>query len=177
MSITIRNRPAKIGKHVNTRTEFHGEESHPAVDIPIEGLMLDSHELNALLEDPKAHGTLFRTAPGGPIEPRFRSLKAFALAHSFDKVQASLSMSFTDERLELSGELAAVKLEPCVGGLTELSGALRWSGKGVVDLDKLPQLMRRLAQPIEIELHIGPAKKKPNDAQGSLPLVDKGASE
>ena len=176
MSITITNRPAKIGKHVNTRTEFHGEETHPAVDIPIEGLMLDSNELNAILEDQKAHGTLFRTAPGGLIEPRFKSLKVFQVAHAFEKVQASLSMSFTDERLELSGELASVKLEPNVGGLTELSGALRWSGKGVVDLDKLPALMRRLAQPIEIELHIGPAKKKPDANQGNLPLNDKGAS-
>lgn len=170
MSITLSNRPARLGRNINTRTENHGEETKPAADVPIENFMLDGNELNALLQDPQAHNTLFRTAPGGLVEPRLKSLKTFQLSHAFEKCTPSLSIGFDNERIELTGaELANVKLDPCVGGLTELSGLFKWPQP---DLELLAKLMRRLAQPIELSLYIGDPKKAPNDKQQALPLND-----
>jgi hypothetical protein len=41
MIMNLTKRPAQIGPSINTRTEKHGEENVPGVDIQVSGLMLD----------------------------------------------------------------------------------------------------------------------------------------
>jgi hypothetical protein len=114
-NLTLGMRHAKIGASVNTRTEKHGDDDVPACDIPLEGLMLEAGELDALL-GAGAHKALF-TKSKDLHEPKFSMLKALALADKFE--DACVIVELADEStLEVACRIKGVKLEPQTGGLT-----------------------------------------------------------
>jgi hypothetical protein len=84
MIMNLTKRPGQIGPSINTRTERHGEESVPGVDIPVSGLMLDKPELNALLQDVDAHDALYTDSRGKQLEPRFLTIDPIALTDKFE---------------------------------------------------------------------------------------------
>jgi hypothetical protein len=93
--------------------------------------MLDREELNALLGDPKAHGSLFRTqksnGEGGKLlEPAFPQFKALAFKEHFEGATVRLVLGLNDTEVELEDcKIRRVTLEPQVGGMTVLACMLR----------------------------------------------------
>ncbi len=113
-NLTLSMRIARIGSSVNTRTEKHGDDDVPACDIPIEGLLLEAGELDALLGEGAAKALFTKAATP---EPRFSMLKALALADKFEEACVILELADMST-VELACRIKGVKLEPQTGGLT-----------------------------------------------------------
>lgn len=152
--LTFDKRPCKIGPSINTRTEKHGDESVPAMDIPLTAILLDKHELNELLGDPHAWDCLFVERKGKPAEPMFaKSLKPFAVVGKFQECRASLWLGLKPELLELADvKLAKLKLEPSTGGMTALSVTVQSPCE-----ESAARLLQFLDSQIDVALDFGDA--------------------
>jgi hypothetical protein len=123
MIMNLTKRPAQIGPSINTRTEKHGEEDVPGVDIPVSGLLLDKPELNALLQDPDAHDALYTDTRGKQLEPRFQTITPIGLLEKFVGAKVTIT-SFdgqTESLILKPAKIGKIRLEPQVGGLTQMS--------------------------------------------------------
>lgn len=121
MKLNLNKRSAEIGGSINTRTERHGEELVPGVDIPVTGLMLDKEELNILLEDEFAHDCLFTDARGKQLEPRFLNVAPIVVLGKFEEASVTISLQGEDGLLLKPAKISKIILEPQVGGLTLVS--------------------------------------------------------
>lgn len=151
--LSLNKRPARIGPSINTPTEKHGEEDVPACDIPIEGIMLEREELNALLDDPYAHDALFNHRSQGKVdEPIFRKFKALQFREKFEEGAVTFFVGMGAEKIELkSVKLARVTLDPQVGGLTELSLSVQCNPSA----DTVAQLFTYMNHDVEVEIAFG----------------------
>jgi len=166
--LTIDNRPCKIGNSINLRTERHGDEDVPACDIPLAGIMLQPDELNALLDDSRAHKALFTQAKNGkPAEPAFQKFKAFAMKDKFEGAAVVLIVGLTETEIEL-GEvnLARIMLEPQVGGMTEVS--LQVQAKP--DSDDLAHLVQFMNHDANVTIQFGKLVESKKSKQQQLGL-------
>ena len=163
----IERRPCKIGPSINSRTERHGDDDVLAFDIPLSSIMLNAGELNEILNEPNASEILFDQRTDGLKEPLFKNLKAFQIEGKFEDSTLSLAVGLKQELLEFTNvTLKSLKLEPKVGGLTELSLTVRCTP----ELDhQLTTLFAFMNHDAEVYLEIGESTEKPSK-QPELPL-------
>lgn len=163
-TLTLADRPAKIGSSINTRTEKHGDDDVPACDIPLTGIMLEASELDVLLGK-GAHKAFFRDGKG-LVEPRFELLKAFAVREKFlgdvKLDQPQIDLVLDDDNVTLTG----IRLEPQVGGLTMLSCQVQCTPA----VDEIAQLIDSLNGEIRVALTFGGRKKPKAKKQTELPM-------
>lgn len=169
MHLTITSRPAKLGKSINTRVEMHGEQQVAALDIPLAGILFNDTELNALLEDPKAHSSLFVAGPGGDKVPRFTTVDSLKLSTRFAECHAELRLGIGDPLLLEDVRVAGVVLTPLRGGMTELVCKVQCTP----DLAVAPRLLERMGAHIDALIGLGEAKRPEDSKQESLPLPTK----
>lgn len=173
--LTLTKRPARIGSSINTRTEKHGDEDVPACDIPIEGLMLEREELNALLGDPYAHDALFNHRSQGKVdEPIFRKFKPLVFREKFESARVVLTVGLgADVEIELKDvKLARITLDPQVGGLVELSVQVQCTPPA----ETIGALVNYLGHELEAEVTFGQVAEKA-DRQRELPINNFGNGE
>ena len=147
--LSLINRTCRIGNSINTRSETHGEEFVTALDIPIGEIMLEPEELNAILQEPHAHGLLYATKPGAPAQPVLQGLKALRLEEKIEGAEVVLRLA-GDTKLRLIGcKLARIDLKLEVGGLT----AMRVQVQCVPKLDSsIARLIEKLNCEVEVEI-------------------------
>jgi hypothetical protein len=124
MILSLSKRPAQVGPSINTRTEKHGNDDVPGIDIPVSQIFLDKDELNALLQDVEGHDALYTEARGEQLEPRFQTIQPLVLDDKFTGAKVSLEVTTGGEKTVLHlkpAKIAKIKLEPQVGGLTLMS--------------------------------------------------------
>lgn len=173
--LTLDKRPCRIGSSLNARNEKHGDEDVPALDIPLEGLMLTKEELNALLEDPYAHDALFNHRSKGKVdEPVFRKFKPLVYREKFEEAQVLLTVGLgADIEIEFKGvKLARVTLDPQVGGLTECSVQIQCTPSA----ETVAQLWPYMNREVDCELSFGKKAVKA-EKQKELPLNTFGDGE
>ena len=164
--LTITRRSAKIGSSVNVRNEKHGDEDVPACDIAVASIMLEPEELNALLEDPRAHDLLFVKDATGFVEPAFPQLNAFALRDKFEDALVQLHVGLAPTLIELKAvKLARVSLALQPGGLTAMSLQVQATPAPEI----IGQLSAYMNHEISIEITDGKRAKKA-EKQDELPL-------
>ena len=175
--ITITARPAKLGTGMNNRTEMHGDESTPAADIAVNGLMLSPEELNALLGDQHADRALFND-DRGVKRPIFRCLKPFRLTEKFKGARVTFVLSVLNDNSSpivlKDCKLSRITLQPCEGGLTMVSLMVQ----GLPTEDQNGRLFGHLNREITIEIAggerlektKGKGPKRKDENQGELPI-------
>jgi len=165
--LTLTNRHCKIGNSINTRAEKHGDEDVPACDIPLDGILLEREELNALLGDKAAHKSLFQYTKNAPDEPSFKAFKPFALKDKFEECSVTLLLGISEMELELTGvKLANIKLEPLTGGQTALSLQVQTT----CPVESMAQAIAFLNAEIEAEITFGKKTEK-STKQRELPMT------
>lgn len=174
MIMNLTKRPGQIGPSINTRTERHGEESVPGVDIPVSGLMLDKPELNALLQDVDAHDALYTDSRGKQLEPRFLTIDPIALTDKFvgAKVTISSANGETESLILKPAKIGKIRLEPQVGGLTLLSCTIQGNPPDHADMLALLNQKCRVSI-LNASLDIKPAASE----EPELPLEHRGQGE
>jgi hypothetical protein len=151
--LTLNSRTCQIGTSVNTRTEMHGEDSVPTIDLPLAAIMLSAAEFNALMDDEGAHDRLFRTRADEFVEPVFTQLAPLKFKDKFEDSTVNLRVGLTRRLIALEHvKLAKIKFEPKVGGLTSLSLAVQCTPT----LDaRITQLMAFLNHAAEVQIDFG----------------------
>jgi len=164
MTLSLTKRPAKIGPSINTRTEHHGEEDVPGLDIPIGGLFVNAEELQALTGALGAHDAFFvRDSSSGHV-PRFSSIDSYALSHKFDGAQVRINGYDVPAVAFSKAKIKGIRLKPQIGGLTLVSFTLQVNPeKGAVDVPML------LNQTIQIAIKGADLETDP-DNEPELPL-------
>ncbi len=156
----IKSRPCRIGASINTRTEIHGEDPVPMMDVPLVNLLLDAAELDELL-GPSSHVSLFANITP-PMPQWHEKLKPLQLVGKWKKSKISLSLPVGSD-IDLAGvTFAKLKLEPQIGGLTALSLTVQM---GVMSV-----LLNYLDQPIVAQLELGEATAETTEDEPELPL-------
>lgn len=169
--LNLDKRAAQIGNAIPCRSEMHGEDSVTALDIPLSGVMIGEHELNALMQDPYAYAVLFNARNGDKLpEPSLKNIKPLSLTEKVEGANVTIIHGVTSETIKLTNvKIAKIKLEPKVGGLTELC----FSVQCTPDLnDQVAKLLGRLNSTVEISIDGGQF-----GAQQELPLNTVGAGE
>lgn len=172
--LTLNQRVCMIGGSVNTRCELHGEESIPALDIPLSAIMLNASELNALLGEPLAHEALFNRRADHLTEPLFKQLKPFALKDKYEDATVTLTVGLHQTPIVLKNvKLSKLKLEPQVGGLTALSLTVQCTP----ELDeRITTLLAFMNHDAQAEIVTGKRATKA-DQQPELPLGAHGGED
>lgn len=172
---TITNRPCKIGTSIPSRAEMHGDESVTAMDIPVEGIMLDAEELNMLLGEPRAHDVLYtKGVTGKPAEPALSKIRTLYVDDKYEGATVTFRLGLAREEVKLGNvKLAKLELEPQVGGMTALSLTIQCTPKLGPDIPKILGFLKREVE-IEIEgAEVIEAKKDqaqlPLDGEGNAP--------
>lgn len=152
--LSLKKSNVRIGGSINTRTEKHGDEDVAALDVPFSGLMLTKDELNTVLREENAYDALFDKKASSPDEPFLKHIKPLGLKDKIEGANVSLTHGLNAETALLSDvNLSKLKLDPKVGGLTELSGAIQCTpdlDDGTVEL-LLAMMNRDVDMTIDVE--------------------------
>lgn len=120
--LKLDSRSCKIGPSINSRTEKHGDEDIPAMDIPLSAIPLSKDELNALLGEPLAWNSFYNERKDGFAEPLLKGIKPIGLEAKYEGAEVTLRLGLNLLEVELLDvKLTKLKLEPTAGGATSLS--------------------------------------------------------
>jgi hypothetical protein len=137
LKLSLTRRPAKIGKSINTRTEMHGEEEVPGLDIPINGMLINAAELALLTDCATAYDGLFIENEALGVVPRISSLEPLHIGHKFENATVRVTGSSIDNETFANSKIKSIKLEPQTGGLTLLSFTLQVNPENGIDVPRL----------------------------------------
>ena len=167
------SRPARIGPSINSRSEKHGEEDVPAMDVPIIALMLTKAELNALMRDRTIWDRWFNERKDKLPEPANRNLKPYGLRDKYEHSTARILVGLDNDRVFAFNDcdLSKISLTPQVGGLTELHVTIQ-----ALINDSNTSLFEFMAKDCSVELSFGDLEKekKKNANQPELNLDARG---
>lgn len=163
LKLTLSKRAGQIGPSINTRTEKHGEEDVPGLDIPISGIFLDADELGVILQDSDAHKSLFTGTRSAAPEPRFNSLKPLQLDGKL--TEAKVLIQVGDHQILLKpAKVKSITLEPQVGGMTAMSCTIQGNPSANTDILELLNAKCRIAI-------TGASMEEKDDNEPELPLA------
>lgn len=172
---TLTSRPCQLGPTINDRTEKHGNEDKPALDIGVDAYCLTEDEFDALAGQKGAYAAM----TDGSAQPRkwaFPNLvPTLAIRETIKGCEAVLLLGL--ERFEL-------KLGDCnlKGGTFELTntGAVAFAFKlqfeGELTGEQLLKLRAAKNKSVDLALQIGQTEAEAT-AQGGLNLEGGGPSE
>ncbi len=124
--LQLSKKPCHLGNSMSTNCEKHGEEDVGAIDLPLDGIVLNKTEIDALLGD-GAHAAIYRTPSKDAMpEARFPLLKPFAFKDHFEHATVTLEIGIDGDRFVLSDcKVRNVQLTTQAGGLTLMKCSIR----------------------------------------------------
>lgn len=144
LKLTLSKRAGQIGPSINTRTEKHGEEDVPGLDIPVSGVFLDADELGIILEDADAHKSFFTGTKSAAPEPRFENLAPLKLEGKLEGAKVVIQVG--EHSLVLKpAKVKSITLEPQVGGMTLMSATIQGNPSANTDILELLNAKCRIA--------------------------------
>ena len=162
----LNKRPAKIGNSVNARSERHGDELVPAMDVPLQSVMLPKNELNSLMRDKTFWDRVFNERKDGFPEPANTNIKAWSLTDKYEHTTATILVGLHEREFVIEDcKASKLTLSPCVGGLTELCVTLQ-----ILIDDKNTALFEFMGKDCQVEMKLGDRIKDKDLKQPELPL-------
>lgn len=160
--LTAKKKPCKLGTNASARVEYHGDDKYTAVDFALKGVMLETSELNAFLQEPRAHDLLFTSPqPGALAQPIFGALKALRVKDKVEGVHVDLVLNSSTTLKLAKCNIASIELEPQTGGLTSMSCQVQ-------AMPKLDASIARLLEKLDCEIEVSIEQE-----QGELALEQK----
>lgn len=128
--LELKKKACHLGKSMAINTEHHGEDDVGAVDIQIDGIMLNAKEIDLLLGN-EAHQALYIYPPPRADEStmpsvRFDNMLPLGLSQKFEKARVTLHVGMEPTKLVFADcKISSIKLEPKEGGLTQMKCGIR----------------------------------------------------
>jgi hypothetical protein len=136
-TLSLTKRPAKVGKSVNTRTEMHGTDEVPGLDIPITGMLLNEEELGAVCDDPETHKRWYKNDRSLGVVPAFASVETIPIGHKFENASVRVTGTSIESATFGNAKIKSIRLQRQVGGLTMISFTLQCNPENGIDVPKL----------------------------------------
>ena len=137
LKLSLTKRPAKIGKSITTRTEMHGTDEVPGLDIPITGLLLNAEELGLVCDDPETHDRWYRTDKALGVVPAWQGVEVIHIEHKFENASVRMTGSSIENATFGAAKIKGIRLARQVGGLTLMSFTLQVNPENGIDVPKL----------------------------------------
>lgn len=137
LKLSLTKRPAKIGKSVNTRTEMHGTDEVPGLDIPITGMLLNDVELGLVNDDPETYQRWYRTDKALGVVPAFPAVEVIHIEHKFENASVRMTGSSIDDATFGNAKIKSIRFARQIGGLTMMSFTLQVNPENGIDVPKL----------------------------------------
>jgi hypothetical protein len=150
---TLTSRPAQLGPTINDRTEMHGNEGKPALDLTITGIVLSAEEYNAIAQHPGAYAGVMDTSSNPPKFAYPGSDAGGAPRRDDQGLRRRAEARPRDVRTALAGcsfKGGAVAFEH---GVPALSGKLQHEGE--LTGEQLLKLRAAKGKSVDIELVLG----------------------
>ena len=170
--LKLNKRPCQIGNSMSTNTEKHGDDDVGAIDLKLDGMMLNAAELDSLLGD-GAHAAIYhRQKSNGKgsdelAEIRFPHLKPLQFKDDFEKSRVELHVGIDNEQIVLAdSKVRRVTLTPNAGGLTTMACSVR----STPDSDTVAALYDHLNSEGSVAIRSGKLVEKQADKQRDLSL-------
>ena len=174
--MNLKKRPCHIGNSMSTNTEKHGDEDVGAIDLALDGIVLNADELNSILGD-GAHAALYvipkaNGSDNALPEARFPGIKPIELKEHFEKARVELWVGFEDDEQDRIGlsdaKVRRVKFTPGAGGLTSMSCSVR----ATPDDEVVSTLFNYLNHTASVAIRNGKWAESKSDKQKDLPLSE-----
>jgi len=167
--LELSKKPCHLGNSMSTNTERHGEEDVGAIDLPLDGIVLNRKELDALLGK-DAHAAIYVTAGKDAMpEIRFPSLKPLAFKDHFEGATVILELGMDGDRFVLDDcKVRSVQLTPQAGGLTLMKCSIR----STPDSDTVAVLYDHLNTDGMVQIENAKAAEPRKSKQKDLPLSE-----
>ncbi|HEY3658246.1 MAG TPA: hypothetical protein VGL34_25025 [Steroidobacteraceae bacterium] len=151
--LLLDKRAAQLGTSISTNRELHGEEKVPRKDIPIT-TTINRNELCGLLRETLAAEALFNEKSSGFFEPLFQGkIGPIPLTGKFEQCNAVIFVGIDLRKIKLHDiKLTNLKIDPQVGGMTELKCMLQYHS---AQSDDVAELDNWLDQEIAIKIEVG----------------------
>lgn len=172
---TLTSRPCQLGPTINDRTEKHGNEDKPALDIGVDAYCLTPAEFCELAGHPAAYHGLVDTGSQPPKFAYPNLEPTFAMRETIKGCAAVLLLGL--ERYELT--LADCKLKGGVFTITnsgDVAFGFKLQHEGELTGEQLLKLRAAKNKSIDLALQIGESAAA-NDAQAGLNLEGGGPSD
>jgi hypothetical protein len=171
---TLTSRPAQLGPTINDRTEMHGDEGKPALDLTISGFVLSQEELNAIAQHPGAYAGLFDTSSNPPRWAYPGLAPTISLADTIKGCEVTLKLGLEMFELRLAGANVKGGAIACEQGVPALSCKVQFEGE--LTGEQLLKLRAAKGKSIDVEFVLGAADAA-DDTQADLPLNTFGEGE
>lgn len=136
-TLSLTKRPAKVGKSVNTRTEMHGDDEVPGLDIPITGMLINDEELGLVCDDPETHKRWYKNDRSLGVVPAFASVEVIPIGHKFENATVRMTGTTIEAATFGNAKIKSIRLARQVGGLTMMSFTLQCNPENGIDVPKL----------------------------------------
>lgn len=166
-AIIIGDMPCKLGPSTNCRTEKHGEDDVPAVDIPLVGLMLDKAQLNNLF-GALTWESLYDQQGAGKVPTVLHP--EHAPRKLTTKFVGSATLIFGPNQSDVVLDdvtLSKFKAEPTEGGMTAVSLMVQ----AHENVEKfVAKIIARQNTEISVLLEVGDSVQRAKSKQAELPM-------
>ncbi len=137
LKLSLTKRAGKIGGSINTRTEKHGTDEVPGLDIPVGGLLINAEELALLTDCVDAHDRLFAQDTTTGHVAAIPSIETYYLDHKFENATVRMTGSSIEAATFGNAKIKGIKLQPQTGGLTMVAFTLQVNPENGIDVPKL----------------------------------------
>jgi hypothetical protein len=137
LKISLTKRPAKIGKSVNTRTEMHGTDEVPGLDIPVAGMLVNAEELGLVCDDPETHERWYRKDKELGVIPAFPGVEVIHIDHKFENASVNMTGPSIEKAAFGNAKIKSIRFARQIGGLTMMSFTLQVNPENGIDVPKL----------------------------------------
>jgi hypothetical protein len=137
LKLSLTKRAGKIGGSINTRTEKHGTDEVPGLDIPIGGLLINAEELALLTDCHDAHERLFAQDTTTGHVAAIPAIETYYLDHKFENATVRMTGSSIEAATFGNAKIKGIKLQPQTGGLTMVAFTLQVNPENGIDVPKL----------------------------------------
>lgn len=168
METTFDKRPCKL-THVNLRGQKNGADTVPAVDITLDGIMLNREEVDDLAGEHWWASHYNERGGGKPPEHAFPEIGSYKLdGKHIGTAVIILGLNQADVVLDAAETtIKNIQLEPMFGGLTKMK--LRVQSAQKVE-SFVHRLAARLESEVDLEISIGEKVEVEKSRQGQLPI-------
>lgn len=164
---TLPEKPCTLGGKVITCGDGEGEKREELVKFALEGLMLNSKEIDRVL-GAGAHGRLFVQHKGEDVKPAFGDdINELKLAHRY--VDCVVTLTLDGETVTMpAAKITGVVLQPQIGGMTWMACDIEAPSKLA---DGVEELGNHAGLKVAAQLQFG---QKPvlDKRQKNLPLAE-----
>lgn len=171
----ITSRPCIID-NVNLRTEKHGDDDMPAVDVRLSNIVIDKAELIRLTGDSEAWNLLFQQEKrGSVIEPTLQCFDSERyLVAKYEECQTKIRFGMQKAEHDFDDhKIKGISCKPLVGGMTAVTLTIQ---KALENTGICSDLAAYQGKEAHVEITLGKVSEK-EKRQGKLPLNEGGDSD